>query len=391
MWGRSLIYRFGVSAALGAHFLSDDPVLDPGFARRLASGNMLQFVTREDLYVNGVPCLGYYGPFDPLIQFYSCAASPFWIAKIFTALSLPKDSPFWTAEENNGFWDELGDRTQTVELNGPGIMVVNRGDSGSTEIITGKVPEHAPYYNQLSFNTDYCYEDESDRGSNPTNYSVRDHDFDGFRIPLKIEFNKFEDGIMYRTLDMKAGGGANSMHSYVVNKGPERIDLADIVIPGGVIRVDRIRLPYSNDLHLGHYALPHLGGKDAEVTGLEAEGCQSITASIENRQVAMTAVHGWSSLQFAVHGKGLNAEADSSTVIYAARTVDKNYGGMEVLITVMLHRKDNRNWTEAELMPILRFEILPWAPSGQPCGVRLELKDGRSILIDYGSLEGNLK
>ena len=110
MWGRSLIYRFGCSAGLGAHFLSDNPVIDPGFARRLASANMLQFLGKEELFVNGVPCLGYYGPFDPLIQFYSCAASPFWVAKIFVALSLPKDSPFWTAEENDGFWGELGRR-----------------------------------------------------------------------------------------------------------------------------------------------------------------------------------------------------------------------------------------------------------------------------------------
>ena len=391
MWGRSLIYRFGVSASLGAHFLSKDPVADPGFARRLASGNMLQFVTRDDLYVNGVPCLGYYGPFDPLVQFYSCAASPFWIAKIFVALLLPKDSPFWTATENEGFWSELGEETHTTELNGPGIMVVNRGDSGTTEIMTGKVPEHAPYYNQLSFNTAFCYEDESDKGSNPINYSVRDHAGGGFRIPLSIGFSRFEDGVMYRTLDMKAGGGANSMHSYVVNKGPERIDLADIIIPGGVIRVDRIRLPYSNDLHLGHYALPHIGGSVAEVSCGTVEGCQTLSASIDGRRVAMTAVCGWNSLEIALHGKGLNAEADESSVIYAERSVEKDYGGMEVMITVMLHRLDKGEWTEDELMPVRSFEILPWAPSGQPCGVRLELKDGRKVLIDYGNLEGHLR
>ncbi|MEA2068734.1 MAG: DUF2264 domain-containing protein, partial [Verrucomicrobiota bacterium] len=40
MWGRSIIYRFAASTAFGAHFLMDDPVLDPGFARRIASGNM---------------------------------------------------------------------------------------------------------------------------------------------------------------------------------------------------------------------------------------------------------------------------------------------------------------------------------------------------------------
>ncbi|VGO19081.1 DUF2264 domain-containing protein [Pontiella sulfatireligans] len=389
MWGRSLNYRFGNSAALGGHFLMNDPVLNPGFARRIASANMLQFVTRDDLYVNGVPCLGYYGPFEPLIQFYSCAASPFWVAKIFVALSLPKDSPFWTAEENEGFWPELGDRTETVELEGPGIQVINRGDTGASEILTGKVPQHSPYYNQLSFNADYCYEDESERGSNPINYSVRDLGGGGFRIPLTIGFNRFEDGVMYRTLNMKAGMGANSLLTYVVNKGMERIDLADLIIPGGVIRVDRIRLPYSNQLHLGHYALPHFDGKSANVEPGTADGCKTLTGSIKGRKLAMTSVHGWENLQAAKH-QGKNSEAEESTVIYANRTVETDYSGMELLITVMLHRQDNGNWSNDELMPIRSYELLPWAPSGQPCGVKLELKDGRTITVDFGNVEGNL-
>lgn len=391
MWGRSLIYRFGASAALGAHFLSKDPILDPGFARRLASGNLLQFVSREDLFVNGVPCLGYYGPFDPLIQFYSCAASPFWVAKIFVALSLPKDSPFWTAEENEGFWPDLGSSSEVVELDGPGIRIVNHGKTGTTEVVTGKVPQHAPFYNQLAFNTSFCYEDENEEGANPINYSVRDHGGGGFRIPLSIGFNKFENGVMYRTLNMKAGGGANSMFTYVVNKGPERIDLAEIAIPGGVIRIDRVRLPYSNDLYLGHYALPHLDGKAALVSHDSIDGYPATKATIEGRSVFMAAVHGWDGLDVEVHSNGLNPEAEESSVIYAKRATDKDYGGMEILVTVMLHRVDNEDWSAGELMPIESLEVLPWAPSGQPCGVKLQLKSGESYLVDYGNVEGNLK
>ncbi len=391
MWGRSIIYRFGCSAALGAHFLMDDPVLDPGFARRIASANMLQFITRDDIYVNGVPCLGYYGPFDPLIQFYSCAASPFWIAKIFVALSLPKDSPFWTAEENEGFWAELGECTESVELEGPGILVVNRGETGTTEILTGKVPQHAPYYNQLSFNCDYCYEDENPQGSNPANYSISDGISEGFRIPLAIGFNRFEGGVLYRTLNMKQGGGANSMFSYVVNKGPERIDLADIIVPFGVVRVDRVRIPRSNTLHLGHYALPHLAGKLPILETDRVDDHPTLTASIDGRKVAMVAVHGWDGLEVAVHGAGLNPEADESTVIHAVRSEEKEYAGMETMVTVLLHRQDGGEWMEDELMPIRSFGLLPWAPSGQPCGARLELKDGRRFEIDFGNVEGNLR
>ena len=155
MWGRSIIYRFAASTAFGAHFLLEDPVVDPGFARRLASGNLLQFMTRDDVFVNGLPCLGYYGPFEPLIQFYSCAASPFWLAKIFVALLQPADSPFWQAAENEGHWAQLGDESRTIELEGPGIQITNHGKTGTTELRTGKVYSHDAYYNQLQFNPDF--------------------------------------------------------------------------------------------------------------------------------------------------------------------------------------------------------------------------------------------
>lgn len=391
-WGRSLIYRFASSAALGAHFLSPNPVLDPGFARRIASANILQFLGREDLFINGVPCLGYYGPFDPMVQFYSCAASPFWVAKVFVALSLPEDSPFWTAVENEGFWEGLGSGTESVGLDGPGILLINRGDTGTSEFLTGKVPQRSTYYNQLFFNADFCYQEESGKGANASNFSLREHGFDEFRTPLSIGFNKFDGGILYRTLNMKVGTGKNSMLTYTVNKGLERIDTADKVIPGGLIRVDRVRLPYANELHLGHYGLPHLGGRKATVQPGEAAGYPVLLASIEDgRKVAMTAVHGWDGLNCAQHGAGYCPEAEESSVVYALRETMKDYGGMEVLITVLLHCKDGGEWSEDEFMPIANWEILPWAPSGQPCGVYLELKDGTSCLVDYGNAEGHLK
>ncbi|VGO14061.1 hypothetical protein PDESU_02618 [Pontiella desulfatans] len=384
MWGRSIIYRFAASTAFGAHFLTNDPVLDPGFARRIASGNMLQFLSREDLFVNGMPCLGYYGPFEPLIQFYSCAASPFWLAKCFVALSLPEDSPFWTAEENEGFWPELGDRTETVELPGPGMQVVNHGKTGTTELRTGKVKLHETYYNQLQFNPDFPLETETPGGSNAASYSIREKDMgQDFRIPLDYAFNKIEDGILYR-LQNTQPVGLGDPNKGGVSRGPERIDLADIPIPSGIIRVDRVRVPYRYELQLGHFALPHLNGNAAI---FEKVGAGLMASIADGRKLAMIPVHGWDSIKTEVH-KGLNPEADESTVIYTERIREKDYSGMEVFVTVLLHRLDGGDWTDDELNPIQTMEVLPWAPSGTACGVKLALKDGREYLIDYGNVDG---
>ncbi|MEM6885820.1 MAG: DUF2264 domain-containing protein, partial [Verrucomicrobiota bacterium] len=384
MWGRSIIYRFAASTALGAHFLMKNPVLDPGFARRIAAGNMLQFMTREETYVNGLPCLGYYGPFEPLIQFYSCAASPFWIGKVFVALQLPEDSPFWAADENEDFWNELGDRSESVELAGPGLQITNHGKTGTTELRSGKVYLHDTYYNQLQFNPHFPLETETGGGANAANYSIREKGLgQGYRIPLNIAFNKFEDGVFYRVQNTQPVG-LGDPNKGGVNRGPERIDLADIIISGGVIRVDRVRVPYRYDLQLGHYALPHLDQETAEIAVIE----NGLMASIgDGRKVALMNVHGWDQVKFVAHS-GLNPEAEKSTILYAERQRENDYSGMEVFVTVMLHRIDGKEWDEDELNPVRSMKILPWAPSGNACGVKLSLKDGRDYLIDYGHVDG---
>ena len=384
MWGRSIIYRFAASTALGAHFLMKDPVIDPGFARRIASGNILQFLTREELFVNGMPCLGYYGPFEPLIQFYSCAASPFWMAKCFMALSLPENSAFWQAPENEGFWPELGSRSDVVCIPGPGMQVVNHGGTGTTELRTGKVYLHETYYNQLQFNPDFPLESETPLGANAASYSIREggmgHDF---RIPLNIAFNKMEDSVLYRVQNTKPQG-LGDPNKGGINRGQECIDLADIIIPGGVIRVDRVRVPYRYELQLGHFALPHLGG---DVARVEKAGQGLIASIADGRKLAMIPVFGWDKVDHAVH-TGLNPEASESTVLYAERIREKDYSGMEVFVTVLLHRVDGGTWTDAELNPIETIEVLPWAPSGNALCINLVLRDGRSYLIDYGNVDG---
>lgn len=383
MWGRSIIYRFAASTAFGAHFLMNNTVADAGFARRIASGNMLQFISREDLYVNKLPCLGYYGPHEPLIQFYSCAASPFWIAKNFIPLTLPEDSPFWAAQENEGFWPELGEKSESIELAGPGIQITNHGLTKTTEIRTAKVHLHDTYYNQLQFNPDFPLETETGEGANAASYSIREKDLGAdFRIPLNIAFNKIEDGLLYR-LQNTQPLGLGDPNKGGVNRGPERIDLCDIIIPGGVIRVDRVRVPYKYELQLGHFALPHIDGA-AEVS--EVEG--GLIASIaDGRKLAMLPVLGWDGIKTKVQ-QGLNPEAKESTVLYTERVRGEDYSGMEVFVTVLLHRLDGGDWSADELNPIESLEVIDWTESGTACGVKIVLKDGRDYTIDYGHVDG---
>ena len=379
MWGRSIIYRFAASSAFGATFLLNNTTADSGWVRRIASGNILQFLTRDDVFYNSLPCIGYYRPFDPLVQSYSCSASPFWISKVYIALSLPADSPFWTAKENNGEWNDLGDRQKTVTLNGPGLTITLHGNAGTAELRPGKVAKNNPNYNRLIYNTSFLWEDDSPEGATAMAYSMKEPVNESwFKLPIGINFSRDHSGILYRQLYINENSGKIG-----------KIDLADIILPGGVIRVDRLRLPARHELHLGHFGLPHINNVKPKIKKFEINDKPIIMASINNRQLALAAYNGWDTLNAIEHYEK-NPESDKSTVIYVKRVREKDYTGMELLITVMLHRTDNNEWNEDELLPIKKIEYISWTATGQPCGVKLDLKDGRTFNVDFGTIEGNL-
>ncbi len=165
MWGRSNIYRNAATSAFDGNMLLRHSTADPGLARRISSGSLMQFLSREDFLYKGVPTLGFYGQFAPLVQGYSCAESPFWLGKAFLCLHLPEDHPFWTAKENNGSWETLknGEVKETT-LNGPALCFTNHGANGETILRTGKIVRavediHGMWnYSKLSFNTKYPWE-----------------------------------------------------------------------------------------------------------------------------------------------------------------------------------------------------------------------------------------
>ncbi|TJZ52034.1 DUF2264 domain-containing protein [Streptomyces piniterrae] len=98
-FGRSLTYRFAATAAPWLGALTGNTPLTPGATRRLASGALRHFFDRGAVTEDGLLPLGWYGPYEPLLQSYSGPASPYWAAKGFLGLLLPADHPAWTAPE----------------------------------------------------------------------------------------------------------------------------------------------------------------------------------------------------------------------------------------------------------------------------------------------------
>lgn len=404
MWSRSICYRTWVSGAFPVAFmLKDTGLIDPGFARRLCSGSLLQFTGREDFYHNNIPSLGFYGRREYMIQNYSCPASPFIMFLPFICLALPEDSPFWTAMENEGFWPELKGQSRVTVLENPGLVLVNHGTTGASEIIPGKVFYDDPNYSKLVYNTHFPWEDHDPEGGTSMEYSFRSldpRDIRGedinfyltgatlsntsdrsrfFSTSQSMVFNGVRNGVIYRQALMRRP--PNNGVGYI-------IDLADIIIPGGVIRVDRSRMAFEHELTLGHFGLPHTDGRQAEVKSFADGSRMVITASIKGRHVALITYSGWDSVDSLTH-TNRNAETDGSTVIFARRKrIDKN-PAMELMISVLLHRTDDRPWRPEDLDPVKEIRKMDVTPAFSPLGAEITLRDGTLYKVYFEEIDGN--
>ena len=403
MWARSICYRTWISGGFTVSFmLKGHQPLDPGFARRLCTGSLLQFVSREDFFVNDVPSLGFYGHREFVLQNYSCPGSPFLMFLPFIALALPEDAPFWTAVENEGFWPDLGEKSRQTVLDQPGLILMNHGKTGTSEIIPGKVYYNDPNYGKLVYNTHFPWEDRNPAGGSAMEYTFRSLDprdlrgedvnfyLTGIKVGNDAEanraftgaesilYNGTRDGVVYRQAIMRRP--PNNGVGYI-------IDLAEFPIDGGVVRVDRSRLAFEHELTLGHFGLPHPGSKQAVVRRFEDERRRGLTASIPGRSLAFMTYGGWDEIDALVH-QGKNAEADESTVLYARKKRIAKNPAMELMITVMLHRTDDSDWSEAELSPIRDLRIMEITPTGSALGARITLADGTVRNIDFKDIDG---
>lgn len=193
-----------------------------------------------------------------------------------------------------------------------------------------------------------------------------------------ILFNGVREEVLYRQLIMRKP--PHNGVGYI-------IDLAEITIPGGVIRVDRCRLAFEHEMTLGHFGLPHMEGNKAVVEHFENGDSRGLVASIPGRKTALISYHGWDELDTLV-GSGRNAEADESTVIYAYRKRVAKNPAMELMITVMLHKTDDAPWTPEELDPIRAIRIMDVTPSKSVLGAEIILSNGRTFLVDFKDIDG---
>lgn len=423
MWGRSNIYRNAATSAFDGNFFLKSPTADPGLARRICSGSLLQFFTREDFLYKGVPTLGFYGQFMPLVQSYSCAESPLWLGKAFLCLHLPKEHPFWSAKEHNGTWDTLAaQETKVTVLDAPALCFSNHQANGSTILRTGKVvkaPEdlHGMWnYSKLCFHTKYPWEagpvghaeaagdtmtktaDDAAKTSEAASgtpasavvesqqYVLRDFVTGSVQRGNVTLWHGEKEQVLYRRQFFNYRMDTECHWMYALN-------LADFTVPYGILRVDQLRLfRQSIELILGSYGFPDNG---TEIMTLREDAATAIVLRGHDftgkpKQLAMTIYDGWDALDL-IHSTGTNPDSEKSIVLYARTARTKHYGNEpHLLISQVITKESLEDFMWDEIFPIRSVTYTDKKGKGGYGKTVLTLKDGTVRKIDFTGLEGKL-
>lgn len=367
MWGRSITYRFaavvpfplmGLQPAAGTNF---------GWMRRIASGALLQFLQNPDFLQDNVPTLGFYGPFDPAVQAYSCRGSVYWLSKAFLGLLVPADNPFWTATENEGPWASAFKPNTVVNKfePGPNILVTDYPNSGAAELRNAPRQPRSDgnrgneNYNRLSYNTAFPWQADGPKGEVAMSYVFQtpDNKWEALRF---YTFRKFEDGVYYRDAAPESNPAL-------------QLHLADVPLPNGILRLDQNASREAVTLRLGHYALPnHTGTIRRSTRRVQGHEVQLIDNG--TYQLAMVSLNDWAKLE-TLDTNGLNPVKPASTLLNAVATLPA--GQPTLLATLLLWKKSGTQWTDAELLPVR--QLTPTAT-----GATVLLADGTRKVVKFG-------
>ena len=347
MYGRSITYRIAAAVPFPLMGWLNDPSINYGWMRRIASSTLLQFLENPALMEDRVPTLGFYGAFEPAVQIYSCRGSVYWMGKAFLGLLLPADNPFWTAVENNGAWEKefQPGKVYNKFMEGSNTLVTNYPNSGTSEIRAWcheavakdwQKFRSTENYNKLSYNTAFPWMADSPDGKVSMNYAVLNakQEWEVLRL---YTFKKFENGIYYRDAELETN--------------PEiKFRLADIPLPNGILRVDKVSFPITTELRYGHYSLPEL---DSPIVTKKQKAGGYTAYCMDNGayQTALINLQGWSEVE-CVQTEGLHPVSNRCSVINATAT----HSGDKVFITLQLWKKSGKPFTKKELTLVKTFK-----------------------------------
>ena len=154
------------------------------------------------------------------------------------------------------------------------------------------------------------------------------------------------------------------------------MNLADITMPNGILRVDRNISTDAVSMRLGHYALPELK-KPISVRSQKVKNYQATIIDNGEYQLAMVPVLGWSNTEM-VSATGLHPVSKNSKVLIVTDDFDPAKKANQVYATLMLWTKSGEKWSSKELMPIKKI-----SPSANGSTVEIQFVDGSKKTVQF--------
>lgn len=354
MWGRSIPYRFATTAPFPWLEYDTTGKVNYGWMRRIASSTLLQFLEHPEFLENGVPTMGYYGEFAPAVQIYSCRGSVYWCGKAFFSLLLPETSNYWSAVENNGPWEKEFKQGQVYNKFQPAtnLMITDYPNSGAAEMRSWchetvakdwQLFRSSENYNKLAYNTEFPWMADGKNGEISMNYGTLNKKGE-WEVLRLYTFKSFENGIYRRDAVLETDSTVN-------------YQLADITLPDGILRIDKVTVPSQTTIRLGHYSLPRLD-KEIHVSFKEEYNSkrpeQRAIAGNGHYSLALIPLEGWKKgAAESMRVKGLNPVSKECELLYAEDTVKDS----RIFVTLQLWKKGAAGFTEKELHPVKSVSI----------------------------------
>jgi hypothetical protein len=287
-FGRSITYRFNCLNVFGLALAENCTDVPPGRLRRLCTRNLDFFLSKPITQSQGCLAIGWTDAFEPVMESYSCAGSPYWCAKGFAPLLLPPTHAFWTDPEEP-LASERGDHARviktaglTVRSVGGEVEILNAG----SQISNSQLRYGAWKWSKAAYRTGTSF---TLAFPNQTNWS--------FDSALTLQLDNGQVYGRHSTVAVEMDE-AHVFYSYSLGFKTNQVNCgveSGVWWKGGwILQVHRVECRTPGVLRVGGYALPL-----ADPAALKLEAAPGrLSAFAGNRGTTLQALHGFAGAEW---------------------------------------------------------------------------------------------
>lgn len=194
-------------------------------------------------------------------------------------------------------------------------------------------------YNKLAYHTEFPWMADGKNGEISMNYGTKNKKGE-WEVLRLYTFKSFENGIYRRDAVLET----DSCVKY---------QLADIPLPDGILRVDKVSVSEPTEICLGHYSLPRLD-TDIKETCRKVNKQRIPVLSNGEYELAMIPLAGWEKVH-TVYPEGVHPVSEKC----ALNMVSDRLSGEKIYVTLQLWKKGDgkSRFTSKELNPVKSVNV----------------------------------